>query len=602
MALGNLMLPCRDSLLLDVWSTVLAEDVASLRYADLPSSSGLFPSSLLNSALTKMRAASNDALIQRILHSPKIPRKSSAGLVKAESSSASSADRGGTSPVVPWSQNQTSTALSSSSTQQGQNRRERKGKAPFWSICGGRAQKERLDLLSLCHSLGIVINEKSDLVPSQTANYLDMTMDTGAARIFPSLARVEKFLSVAETFCAFSAPPAQLWQVVLGHLASLERLVPHSRLRIRSLQWHLKTHWSPESDSPSLPVPLSQEVREDLSWWMVQDHLLKVVRFRTPAPDLHLYLDASRSGWGAHLLDRVVSGVWSEQEKLLHINLLEMEAIFLALQSFQELVTGCHVTAMCDNLTVVAYINKQGGTVSRSLCSLASRLLRWTESLDVHLSARYLPGQSNVLADLLSRRDQIIWTELSLHSQVARALPCRWSPPSIDQFATSLNAKLPLYCSLVLDPQAVFEDVFRHPWDNLDLTHFHPFLCWKGGGSGQRDTQSLHDSGRPLLARERVVRQPSTSTDPTTSRAALVGPAVAAAPLQSVPPRRPLAEPSRVVTLQRLLRKSGFLRGSAIEMFGYVRTSTSRLYQAKGCSSVVRVLEGALLQLTPLFP
>ena len=45
------------------------------------------------------------------------------------------------------------------------------------------------------------------------------------------------------------SPPAQLWQVILGHLALLERLVPHGRLRMRSLQWHLKMHWSPESDS-----------------------------------------------------------------------------------------------------------------------------------------------------------------------------------------------------------------------------------------------------------------------------------------------------------------------------------------------------------------
>ena len=132
------------------------------------------------------------------------------------------------------------------------------------------AKKNIQDLLSVCRSLGIVINEKSDLILSQTANYLGMTIDSGAARIFPSLARVKKFLSVAETFCTMTAPPAQLWQVVLGHLALLERLVPHSRLRMRSLQWHLKMHWSPESDSPSLPVPLSQEVREDLSWWIVR--------------------------------------------------------------------------------------------------------------------------------------------------------------------------------------------------------------------------------------------------------------------------------------------------------------------------------------------
>ena len=130
-------------------------------------------------------------------------------------------------------------------------------------------------LLSLCRTLGIVINEKKlDLVPSQTTKYLGMTIDTEAGKVFPSLARVEKFLSVAESFCTMDAPPAQLWQVILGHLASLEWLVPHGRLRMRSLQWHLKAHWSPKSDPPSLTVPLPQEMRRDLSRWMVRDHLL----------------------------------------------------------------------------------------------------------------------------------------------------------------------------------------------------------------------------------------------------------------------------------------------------------------------------------------
>ena len=199
------------------------------------------------------------------------------------------------------------------------------------------------------------------------------------------------------------------------------------------------------------------------------------VRFGTPAPDLHLYSDASCSGWGAHLLDQHVSGVWSDQERLMHINLLEMKALFLGLQSFRKDVIGHHVTAMCDNSTVVAYVNKQGGTVSRALCSLASRLLRWTESLDIHLDARYLPGQADVLADLLSHRGQVVGTESSLHPQVARSLLRVWGNPSIDLFETSLNAKLPLYCWLVPDPQAVFEDAFRHPWDDLDRYAFPPF-------------------------------------------------------------------------------------------------------------------------------
>ena len=77
-----------------------------------------------------------------------------------------------------------------------------------------------------------------------------------------------------------------------------------------------------------------------------------------------------------------------------------------------------------------------------------------------------------------------------------------------------------------------------------------------------------------------MVRGPSISADSTTSRAALVGPAVVAAPLRPLPPRRSRTKPSRVATLQRL-RKSGFSRGSAPEMFGCVRTSTSRLYQGQ---------------------
>ena len=252
-------------------------------------------------------------------------------------------------------------------------------------------------------------------MPSLTAKYLGMTIDTDAGKVFPSLAQVEKFLTVAASFCTMDAPPTQLWQVILCRLASLERLVPHGCLRMCSLQWHLKAHWSPESDPPSLPVPLPQEVRRDLPWWMVRDCLLTGVQFGTPAPDLHLYLDASCSGWGAHLLDQHVSGVWSDQ-KLLHINLLEMKALFLGLQLFRKDVIGHHVTVMRDNSTVMVYVNKQGGTVSQALCLLASCLLRWTESLDIHLNARYLPGQANVLADLLSRRGQVVGTEWPLHS------------------------------------------------------------------------------------------------------------------------------------------------------------------------------------------
>ena len=114
--------------------------------------------------------------------------------------------------------------------------------------------------------------------------------------------------------------------------------------------------------------------------------------------------------------------------------------------------------------------------VSSSLCSLSSRLLRWSESLDLHLDMRSLPRQSYVLADLLSCRDQVIGAVWSLHPQVATALLRAWGSPSLDLFATRLTAMLPLCSSLVPNPQAVFEDAFRLPWANLDMCEFPPFL------------------------------------------------------------------------------------------------------------------------------
>ena len=87
------------------------------------------------------------------------------------------------------------------------------------------------------------------------------------------------------------------------------------------------------------------------------------------------------------------------------------------------------------------------------------------------------------------------------------------------------------------------------------------------------------DSGLTPLAREGVVRR-LPSTDPTTSRPALVGQSASAAPLQPLPPRRPRAEPSRVATLKRH-RKSGFSGRAARVLSECLRSSTSHLYHSR---------------------
>ena len=128
--LGNLVLARRDALLADVRSTVPAEEVARLSYSPL---AAIFPHALLDSALLKMRAAASDALVQRTLHPPRIPRKPAA----PGQSTGSSTARSGQARTSGASQAQKQSASSSASGQAGQGKKKGKGKAPFSSSSRG---------------------------------------------------------------------------------------------------------------------------------------------------------------------------------------------------------------------------------------------------------------------------------------------------------------------------------------------------------------------------------------------------------------------------------------------------------------------------------
>ena len=64
-------------------------------------------------------------------------------------------------------------------------------------------------------------------------------------------------------------------------------------------------------------------------------------------------------------------------ESKLHINYLELKAVFLALKEFQDLCGGKIVLVATDNTTVVSYINKEGGMRLGPLCALLWRILTW---------------------------------------------------------------------------------------------------------------------------------------------------------------------------------------------------------------------------------
>ena len=60
--------------------------------------------------------------------------------------------------------------------------------------------------------------------------------------------------------------------------------------------------------------------------------------------NIQLFTDASNEGWGTHLEQTSTKGLWSDREKRIHINVLELKAVSLALQRFKD---------QCQNQTVL---------------------------------------------------------------------------------------------------------------------------------------------------------------------------------------------------------------------------------------------------------
>ena len=152
---------------------------------------------------------------------------------------------------------------------------------------------------------------------------------------------------------------------------------------------------------------------------------------------VQIFTDTSDEGWGAHLGDYTARGGWSVPESKLHINFLKLKAVLLALKTFKPLCRGWVVFVTTDNTTVVAYINKEGGMHSGSLCALLWRLLPSCNLREICLKAYHIPGRLNVMADKVSRHHQVIQMEWSLHPDVFSQICHKWHLPKVNQFQTT---------------------------------------------------------------------------------------------------------------------------------------------------------------------
>ena len=347
-----------------------------------------------------------------------------------------------------------------------------------WLILGHSREQAIHDsqmVIQCLQDLGWIINwEKSAPVPAQVITYLGARLDFRSGQAFPTNERVSTLVSTLNDILLLKAPVARTWLRLLGLMASLVEILPMCRLRMRPIQFHVLRHFNPDKDPLIRKIPVTDELLPFLQWWSHPENLLVGRPFSLVKPHATITTDASNFGWGAVWRSNSAAGQWNDLEKLSHINVLELTAVFKAIKTWELQLRGHEVTIVSDNSTTVSYINRQGGTRSLNLCTLTWELLNFCQERNISLRASHLAGKLNVHADALSRGklDENEWELSQIWADHVFQLFHR---PYVDLFATADNSKLPSFCSRFHHPQAWAIDALSLDWNNLSSYAFPPF-------------------------------------------------------------------------------------------------------------------------------
>ena len=328
--------------------------------------------------------------------------------------------------------------------------------------------------LHLLNELGFVVNEKKSMIfPSQNVKYLgfhfnsiDMIVqlpESKKQQIIKLSYEIIRKHKIGKLTCMDLAK-------YIGTLVAACPAVPYSPLYVRSLEMD-KTR-SLYKDNYNCLAKLSNESVSDINWWLRITSTAKM-KVADNSYDLCIATDASLTGWGAHSGESKTRGFWSVEEKQLHINSLELLAIFNGLKVYANFTINARVLIRTDSTTALAYINKFGGCRSDPNNSIAKCIWKWCEERRIFIFASYITSVDNVLADACSR-DRLDSSEYKLNSHCFAEIISKFGRPIIDLFASQHSTQCEKYFSWFPDPHCSGVDAFTITWD-MYFYAFPPF-------------------------------------------------------------------------------------------------------------------------------
>lgn len=330
--------------------------------------------------------------------------------------------------------------------------------------------------LQILRSLGFIINRgKSDLIPQQIKRFLgfifnsrDMSITLPEEKRLINLQRIKDFSKIKS--CKI-----RQFASLIGSLISICRAIPYGLLYTRDFEREKFRACCKYGDDFDRTMRLPSSLQPDFSWWInTLSHLPCSGPLIRPSFSVEIYTDASLTGWGASMGNQTTHGWWSEEERMEHINFLELKAVEYALKCFVNNESSKDILLRIDNTTAIAYINKMGSVQFQKLASIAKVIWQWCEARAIYLFASYISSEDNYIADSESR---IISTETEweLNASAFDKILRQLGPFDIDLFATYANTKCDSFCSWLPDPFSVAVDAFTVDWSLIYFYAFPPF-------------------------------------------------------------------------------------------------------------------------------
>lgn len=344
-------------------------------------------------------------------------------------------------------------------------------------LCLGDDYSECLDnvneTIKLLRCLGFVINlDKSSLHPTQCCKFLGFMYNSLEMTISLPTEKRDNIRRLVQKYSRLPLCTIRDLAHLNGVLTSACPAVRYGWLYTKRLERQKYLALRKYQDYEAKFKPASSII-PDLEWWA--KNILNTSNSLTiPEYDLEIFTDASKTGWGACCGSDRVNGWWKENEKHFHINYLELLAIFLALKSFAEKKRSINILLRVDNTTAISYVNRMGGVQFPHLTELSRSIWQWCEEREIWLFASYINSKENVVADFESRKINPD-IELQLSDLEYKSITASFGEPTIDLFASRINAKCDKYVSWGRDPDAFSIDAFTLFWGNEFFYAFPPF-------------------------------------------------------------------------------------------------------------------------------